>query len=286
MSNWVLNFLTMHGDVDIISRIVETHFKIEPLDENLVRQEAICHFPGLIDDPDDYNIGYGITMGTTTEDGSRRPHAPWDGTIASPFYVFWYSRCGASGHVPLTLLSLYPSVELDYTWVDYDSGHPDGIGQRCKSENGLLMIVGEMRMVIESVSASELMWEDGRVFVPSPVECKWHKNDDGTPCRPDQYCGFWIYQEDLRYIHPDDIGEGFTAYLEKDSFYDESKWSVSLFERSGHGIVGENILASDQGAEEPGGILSKLRDRTAKRISDDNALIDDTQRIGVPEQDD
>jgi hypothetical protein len=123
-------------------------------------------------------------------------------------------------------------------------------------------------MVKESAHASELTWEDGRVFVPPEVECKWHRNDDGTPTRPDQHSGFWIYQDDLKYAHPAEIDEDTVAYLSKNSFYDDSEWEVRPYTPRECKTANENLQPSDPESEElkeiPKDILGMLRERTAK----------------------
>ena len=267
-----LNYLTITGDVDTIGRIVETHFKIEPPDESPNVRERICNFPGLIEHPTEFNFGFRMAMRSTAKDANSSPPGPWDGTITNPFFIFWYSRRGASVHVPLTLLSLYPSVELEYSWLYPDDDYPVGIGQRCKSENGYLIIVDELEMVNETEPASKLTWENGRVFVPPEVECTWRRNDRGTRCGPEKYSGFWIYQDDLKYTHPDEIGENFMAELSKDSFHDEGKWSVYRFDSDEYSIATENMLLAELETAEAGDILSKLRSRTA-RLSYEASLV-------------
>jgi hypothetical protein len=266
MANWAYNYLTMTGDVDIIVTIVKSHFQTDPR-TNPGYLPDICVFRGLLDDPDNhdtFDFGFQLQMGSTKEESSTLdPTIRWDGVITSPFSIFWVSKWGASGDVPNRLLSLYPSVELEYSWIDYDSGHRDGIGQKLKSENGHLIVISDTN-IDYCVSASKLIWENGRVFVPPSVECTWSRNHDRTPCRPEQFSGFWIHQDDLKYTHPDEIGEHVEAHLTRNGSPDDSRWDVSLYTPCQYRTASESLPQSDPESEAPEDILSFLRERTAK----------------------
>jgi len=260
MSNWITNCLTLHGDTDVIAEIVNSHFQIEPHTDP-DRLPDMCVFRGLIDDPDKFDFGFQTAMGTTAENANGWPATPWDGAITNPFFIFWLSKWGQMLEVPELLLAQYPNIKLEYGWYDLTNEE----GQRCESENGTLFVKKEWGMVNKSVSGSKLMWEDGRVFVPPEVECTWRHNDDGTLCRSEQYSGFWIYQDDLKYTHPDNIGENVEAHLTKDSFHDESKWDVWLHTPHKYKTANANLPPSDPESKDIAELLAKLNSPIRKQ---------------------
>ena len=266
MANWAYNYLTMTGDVDVIVTIVRSHFQTEPR-TNPDFLPDICVFRGLVNDPDGDNFGFGfqLQMGSTKEEScTLDPTIQWDGVITSPFSIFWVSKWGSQNNISWALLKLYPDIELEFSWLDYESGHHDGEGQTCKSQNGHMTVVEE-RNIDYCAPASQLTWEDGRVFVPPEVECQWHCNEDGTPSRPEGHSGLWIYQDDLKYIHPDGIGEHVEAHLLRNGPVDETKWDVSLYAPYQYRTASENLPQCDPESKVPEDILSFLRDGIAKR---------------------
>jgi hypothetical protein len=157
MANWVINRLSLQGDIGTIQKICETHFAITPqTDPNEL--DDIVKFPGVVYDNDritllsksedvadflqrhgfsgEYNFGFNLLFGLTTEEAhGGMPGPRWQGEFGSPFHIEWCSKYYPNLTMMCGLGVQYPDIRFEYVWYELH----DGYGGRNVWEGGKII---------------------------------------------------------------------------------------------------------------------------------------------------
>lgn len=117
MANWIINKLTVVGDVATIKKMVETHFKVEPPSDDPDVLSDIVIFDRDTASSDCPNWGFNLVMGPTKDHahgGSHDDRLTWDGEYSSPFFLEWCSKWGAAPAGVEMATEKFPTLAMDY----------------------------------------------------------------------------------------------------------------------------------------------------------------------------
>jgi hypothetical protein len=139
VANWIINKLTMTGDIDLIQKICKMHFVITPHDGDPDKLERIVEFPDVKFDSKSYvfldeknmafinehcnsgehPFGFRLLFGLTSDEAhGGMPGPRWQGEYGSLFYMEWCSKWAPTFSVVTGLAEQYPSISFEYLWYD------------------------------------------------------------------------------------------------------------------------------------------------------------------------